>query len=72
MIEITIFPMRSLPDGSATIAERPIDPEFWDVLVQDDNGELLDEKEDLETYGAAEAAVGLFLLKYPDASVDYH
>lgn len=71
MIDITIFPMRNLPDGSAGIAEYPFDPEFWDVLVRDENGDVLDEIEDLATADAAEAAVESFLLKYPEASVDY-
>ncbi len=72
MADITVFPMRSLPDGSAEIAEHPFEPEFWDVIVQDEAGELLDEAEDLASTEAAEAAVETFLLKYPDANVDFY
>lgn len=71
MFTITVFPMRNLPDGSADIAERPFDPEFWDVAVQDEDGDLLDAMEDLETTDAAEAAVEAFLLRYPGAFVNY-
>lgn len=71
MIDITIFPMRNLADGSAMIAEAPFDPEFWDVLVRDENGDVLDEAEDLPTPTETEAAVTSFLLKYREASVDY-
>lgn len=70
MIEITVFPMRNLPDGSATIAERPFEPDCWDVLVRDENGDVLDEADDLETFDAVDAVVAAFLLKYPDAEID--
>lgn len=70
MIEITIFPMRTLPDGSATIAERPIEPDSWDVLVRDENGDVLDEADDIKTYAAVETVLAAFLLKYPDADVE--
>jgi len=71
MIDISVFPMRKLPDGSAEIADFPFDPEFWDVLVRNEDGDVLDEVEDLPTSEAAEAVVTSFLAKYPDASVDY-
>ena len=71
MIDISVFPMRSLPDGGAEIAEHPFEPEFWDVLVRDENGDVLDEVEDIETAAGAEDVVDTFLQKYPDASVDY-
>jgi hypothetical protein len=71
MVDITVFPMRNFPDGSAGIAEYPYDPEFWDILVRDENGDVLHEADDLPTSEAAEAAVESFLLKYPQASVDY-
>nr|WP_295468866.1 hypothetical protein [Mesorhizobium sp.] len=70
MIEITIFPMRSLPDGSATIAEHPFEPDCWDVPVRDENGDVLDEADDLETFDAVDAVVAAYLLRYPDADVD--
>lgn len=71
MVDITVFPMLNLPDGSAVIAEYPFDPEFWDVVARDDDGEVLDEIEDLPTSEAAEAAVTSLLLRYPEADVDY-
>lgn len=71
MVDITIFPMRNLPDGSAVIAEHPFNPEFWDVVAQDEDGDVLDEIEDLPTSEAAEAAVTSLLLKYPEARIDY-
>lgn len=71
MTDITVFLMRNLPDGSAEIAQYPFFPEFWDVAVQDEDGELLDEAVDLATTDAAEAAVDAFLLKYPEADVNY-
>lgn len=70
MIEITIFPMRNEPDGSATIAEPPIEPDCWDVLVRDETGDLLDEADDLDSCTVVEAVVTAFLLKYPDADVE--
>jgi len=70
MIDVTIFPMRNFPDGSATIAERPFGPDCWDVLVRDENGDVLDEADDLQTFAAVEDVVPAFLLKYPDANVD--
>lgn len=71
MIEITVFPMRNLSDRTAVIAEYPFDPEFWDVLVRNEDGDVLDEIEDLPTPDEAEDAVEAFLLKFPEASVDY-
>ncbi|WPE24300.1 hypothetical protein [Agrobacterium pusense] len=71
MTDITVFPMRNLPDGSAEIAEHPFFPEFWDVAVQAEDGDLLDEAVDLATTEEAEAAVDAFLLKYPEANVSY-
>ena len=62
MTDITVFPMRNLPDGSTEIAEHPFFPEFWDVAVQ---------AVDLATTEPAEAAVDAFLLKYPEANVSY-
>ena len=43
MIDISVFPMRKLPDGSAEIADFPFDPEFWDVLVRNEDGDVLDD-----------------------------
>lgn len=71
LTDITVFPMRNLPDGSAEIVEHPFFPEFWDAAVQAENGDLLDEAVDLATTEEAEAAVDAFPLKYPEANVSY-
>lgn len=68
--EITIFAMITLPNGDQTIAERGQGPEFYDVLVQDEDGDLIDEKEDLATYEEAQTAAAEFQAKYPGAEVN--
>lgn len=57
MIEITISRCAICRTGSATIAERPFGPDCWDVLVRDENGDVLDEADDLQTFAAVEHVV---------------
>jgi hypothetical protein len=71
MIEITIFPMTNKPDGSAELCEPRVDPDSYDILAQDDDGEVLAETDDLPTYEEAVAAVEKYLLEYPGADVNY-
>lgn len=70
MIEITIFPMKNTPDGSATLCEPPDDPDSYDVLVRDD-GDVVAETEDLATYGEAVEIAEKYLAKFPNAEIDY-
>ena len=71
MIEIIIFPMTNKPDGSAELCEPPVDPDPYDVLVQDDEGEVLAETDDLPTYDEAVAVVEKYLLEFPGSDVNY-
>lgn len=71
MTEITIFPMKDMPDGSAALCEPPDDPDFYDVLIQDDDGDVVADTEDLATYEEAVAAVEKYLLEFPDADINY-
>ena len=71
MIEIIIFPMTNKPDGSAELCEPPVDPDPYDVLVQDDEGEVLAETDDLPTYDEAVAFVEKYLLEVPGSDVNY-
>jgi hypothetical protein len=71
MIEITIFPMTNMPDGGAELCEPRADPDSYDVLVQDDDGEVLAESDDLPTYDEAVAVVERYLLEFPGADVNY-
>lgn len=71
MIEITIFPMTNTPDGSAELCEPPVEPDSYDVLVQDDDGEVLAETDDLPTYDEAVAVAEKYLLEFPGADVNY-
>lgn len=71
MIEIIIFPMTNKADGSAELCEPPVDPDSYDVLVQDDEGEVLAETDDLPTYDEAVAVVEKYLLEFPSADVNY-
>jgi len=71
MIEITIFPMTNMLDGSAELCEPPNDPDFYDVLVQDADGDVLAETEDLPTFDQAVAAAEGYRLEYPGAEINF-
>lgn len=71
MIEITIFPMTNMPDGSAELCAYRAEPDSYDVLVQDDEGEVLAETDDLPTYDEAVAVAEKYLLEFPGADVNY-
>lgn len=71
MTEITIFAMRNMVDGSATLCEPREDPDFYDVLVRDDDGDVIADTEDLVTYDEAVAAVEKYLLTFPVADINY-
>lgn len=71
MIEITIFPMRNMPDGSVALCEPPADPDCYDVLVQNDDGDVLAETDDVATFEEAVAAAEKYLLKFPGADINY-
>lgn len=71
MIEITIFPMKNEPDGSATLCKPPDDPDCYDVLVRDEGGDVLAETEDLITYAEAVAVAEKYLVEFPGAEIDF-
>lgn len=70
-MEIKLFAMKNLPDGSSTICEPNEVASFYDVIVQDAQGEIVEEKEDMVNYADAEAALDEMVLKYPDAGVSF-
>ncbi len=69
--EIIIFPMKNLPDGSAALCEPPDDPDSYDVLVQDEDGDVIVETDDLATFDEAAAAAEKYLLEFPDADINF-
>ncbi len=71
MIEIAIFPMKNAADGGAVLCERPDEPDFYDVLVRDEDGDVIAETEDLETYAEAVEAAEGYVLRFPDAEIAY-
>lgn len=70
-MEIKLFAMKNLPDGSSTICERDDAVDFYDVIVRDEEGEVVEEREDFLRYPDAEAALDELVLKYPDAGVSF-
>ena len=71
MIEIAIFPMKNAPDGGAVLCERPDEPDSYDVLVRDEDGDVIAETEDLETYDETLEAVDGYLRRFPGAEINY-
>jgi hypothetical protein len=70
-IEITVFSMKKLPDGSSTIAEKGEEAHFWDICVRDANSDWIDGVEDLTRAEEIDENIAWLLEKYPDASLEY-
>ena len=69
--EITVFSMKKLPDGSATIAEKGEPVDFWDICVRDEKSNWIDGVEDLTRTEEVDENVTWLLEKYPGAELEY-
>ena len=70
-IEITVYSMKKMPDGSAIIAEKDEQADFWDICVRDENSDYIDGIENLTHPKEIDDELAFFLVVYPNASLEY-
>jgi len=76
-MEIRVFRMFRTPDGGSTTdasvvgkSERET-PDFWDVVLEDDDGDAIEEYENLTAEEAMTGIVTQLELRFPDADIDW-
>lgn len=68
-LDITVFAMKNT-DYGATIAERGDHVDFYDVLLRDEEGEIIEEVENIAEFHDAMAVVIDMEKRYPNAGFE--
>lgn len=67
-IEIAVFSMKTLPDGSSTVVDSRDEHQFWDIIVkQDGEDDPIEEVDDITDEEVLQKELNRLHKKYPNA-----